>query len=296
MPQRRRDPAGLESRPRGRRHRRRTRHVTVGHQPRRAAVEAGQAEPALQRRGQRVLAVGGVVSVVGVGHRHLQELVHGVRADGRVDPHRPAGGVGHVPVVADRLLHLVADDEPGGLLRRRPGPDADRRIGLTEHPHEPLGAGTEHGQGRLVAGRLRLHEVVGSLSVPVLDQGRPEPLHPGEVVHDVAHGPARTELDVGVEVSGRRLGETAAVVGDGSGTLLLAQWHTATVGPDPDDGRQTAATRATASSASSTRWMDRPISPRSRAIARNNGQTGNVSTQWSTPTRTRGGRVSPSTA
>ena len=60
--------------------------------------------------------------VEGAADRHVEEFVHRISGDGGCDRDRAARGVGDVPVVHGRLLHLVADDEPDVLVLRRPRP------------------------------------------------------------------------------------------------------------------------------------------------------------------------------
>ena len=101
-----------------------------------------------------------------------------------------AGGVHRVPVVHRRLLHLVAGHEGDVLLPAGPGPAEGGLVGLPQHLDQPGGPGHEGVDQR----RRRRHGPGAGDSSRRLgrssDDRGPEPVHLGQVRHQVGHRPA----------------------------------------------------------------------------------------------------------
>ena len=116
-----------------------------------------------------------------------------------------------VPVVHRGLLHLVTGDEGDVLLPAGPGPAGGGLVGLPQHLDQPGRAVTKVSTSPASAARaggpsLRRR---GQL---LLDDRGPEPVHLGQVPHQVGHRPVRAVLDPGVELPPRRPRRTRAVL------------------------------------------------------------------------------------
>ena len=127
-------------------------------------------------------------------------------------------------MVHDDLLHLVSSDERDVLLLRSPRVDPGPLVTFSQYPGQvPRTFEKSIDEDRPV--KIRWSPIVRAILQPLLHDGRPEPLHLGEMLDKVGHRPTGTVFDGRVEASDRRGGDLGAVLVDGLGVGRHVQCH-----------------------------------------------------------------------